>query len=104
MGLIIQNDFLLHWSGFAAINEPFFPAQGGVFHILMVVPYVLGAVGADAHRNMIFFAILVKTTAAVFLLSYFFLFQPIWMVLFSGITDAGFALLIVIGLLRRTHN
>jgi hypothetical protein len=36
----------MEWSGFRSEYEPFFPAQGGVFHLLMAVVYVMGAMNS----------------------------------------------------------
>ena len=42
MALITQPAFLMEWSGFRSDEDPFFPAQGGVFHLLMAVAYHWG--------------------------------------------------------------
>ncbi len=79
------------------INEKFFSIQGGVFHMVLSVAYVMGAENIGKSDQIITFAIVAKFIATLFLLSYFFFKNPIWMVLISGIGDflMGIVLLIV---------
>ena len=94
--LIILGPEQLSLFGFD-IQEKFFSTQGGVFHIVMSVAYVIGAESIEKSNQIIFFAIIAKFIATVFLLSYFFFKNPIWMVLISGICDflMGIVLLVV---------
>lgn len=91
VGLILQPASLLYWGGWGSIDQHFFPAQGGVFHILMAGLYVLAFRSADARAMLLPFIVFVKTTAAVFLLFYYAFFEPIWMVLASAVVDGVFA-------------
>lgn len=94
--LIILSPVQLSFFGFD-IHEKFFSTQGGVFHIVMSVAYVMGAEAIGKSNQMILFAIIAKFIATVFLLSYFLFKNSIWMVLISGIGDflMGIVLLLV---------
>ena len=91
VGLILQPALLLEWAGWGTIEQHFFPAQGGVFHILMAGLYVLAIRSDTACSVLIPFIILVKITAAAFLIIYYVAFEAVWMVLASAITDGLFA-------------
>ncbi len=96
LALIIQPPAFMEIVGFSRIGERFFPAQGGVFHVLMGIAYVLGAVDSEKYHNLILFAIIVKVGATVFLMVYCFAVEFKWIVLLSGIGDyiMGLAILI----------
>jgi len=95
IGLLLQPDFLIAWGGWAEVTEPFFPAQGGIFHILMALLYAKAARPGPERQWLLSFIVIVKITAAVFLLGYFFLVHPIWVVLVSGVLDGAMALTLV---------
>jgi hypothetical protein len=103
-GLLLQHAVVLHWAGFAHFHEAFFPAQGGMFHILMVVPCVLGALWPARMRNMIFFAIPAKALVTVFLVSSVLFVSPVWMVLISGLTHGRFAVFICAASISRRRR
>ena len=94
--LIAQPPALLQWGGFAPVHEHFFPAQGGVFHVLMAVLYAATAARRQLRDVFVGFIVLIKGTAAVFLLGYFFLVDPVWLLLLSGVTDGGVAVLLLL--------
>jgi nucleoside-diphosphate-sugar epimerase len=58
--------------GFAPLAEPFFAVQGGVFHLLMALAYGWAATDLDDHRELIRFAVVVESIAALFLIVYWF--------------------------------
>jgi hypothetical protein len=97
IGLLLQPTALLTWGGWGRIAEPFFAAQGGVFHVLMSVLYVFAAWRGREQRALLVYIVFVKITAALFLLLYYFLVTPIWLVLVSGVIDGaiGVALLVL---------
>ena len=97
LGMIWQPVNLLEAMGCAPVGEPFFPAQGGVFHIVMAMGYVLAARDLANHRSLIRFAILVKSVATGFLLIYWMAVDPITVVLASGIGDGIMAVLLFVG-------
>lgn len=84
--LIILPPDLLAFFGFEIV-EKFFSTQGGVFHIVMCFAYIPAALRPRDSSQLIYFSIAAKLTATVFLVSYFFLKNPIWIVLISGLGD-----------------
>lgn len=96
IGLLVQLPALMDWMGFGKIEQPFFPAQGGVFHLLMAVAYFFAARHPERHQIIIQFIIILKISATVFLMFYFILIDPILMVLLSGLSDGTMALLILL--------
>jgi hypothetical protein len=96
-GLILHPDWLMTRAGYLSVNEPFFPVQGGVFHILMAIAYAMAARDMVRHRSLILFSIIVKSTAALFLVLYWLVAARIVVVLVSGLVDALMALVIALG-------
>lgn len=97
--LIIMTPAQLSFFGFD-INEKFFSTQGGVFHMVLSVAYIMGAENIGKSDQIITFAIVAKFIATLFLLSYFFFKNPIWMVLISGIADFLMGLVLLITFLN----
>ncbi|MDH3345193.1 MAG: hypothetical protein OEL58_08150 [Desulfobacteraceae bacterium] len=96
--LIAQPALLMKLSGFSPECERFFPAQGGVFHILMAVAYVMGATNIKKYHYLIVFSIIVKAVATLFLMVYCFTIEFKWIVLLSGIGDGIMGLIIFLAL------
>jgi hypothetical protein len=96
VGLILQPDFLLQWGGWGDVAQTFFPAQGGVFHILMGLLYALAARRERDRIVLLPYIIIVKFSAAAFLLLYFAFVEAIWLVLASGAGDAAMAVLLLL--------
>ena len=86
-GLIVRPIMLPELFGFNPSLERFFPVQAGVFHIVMVVAYIMAAVDVDRCRCLVVFSIIVKGTAAVFLVTYFLAVDRVWLVLVSALGD-----------------
>ncbi len=103
LGLIVLPSAALSSFGFALEVEPFFRVQGGVFHIVMSVAYLLAAVALDRFAALVLFAIAAKLMAAVFLFVYYFAVDGVWIVLLSGIGDGlmGIALQLALRACRR---
>lgn len=87
MGLIFFPSSLMEQFFFSPINEPFFKAQGGVFHIVMVVAYIIAAIDPVKNYRFIIFAIITKLIATVFLITYFLFHSSMITVFLSGIGD-----------------
>jgi len=85
--LIVHTPVLIKMIGFKAIHEPFFPCQGGVFHLVMAIAYIYGAMDIHKNRNMIIYAVIVKMTATLFLFSYYYFFERLWIIFLSGMMD-----------------
>ncbi len=97
LGLILQPPALLARLGFTGPGDPFFPAQGGVFHIVMAVGYALAARDIDARSSLVVFAVVVKVLATVFLVGYWLHDPRAAVVLLSGIGDGVMAVLLAAG-------
>ena len=96
LGLIFLSASQMALMGFN-ISENFFPDQGGVFHIIMSIAYILPVIDVKKYYSFIFFSIIVKFIATIFLFIYYLFIDQILMVLFSGIFDylIGFVLLLI---------
>lgn len=103
LALIIQPAVLMEWSGFGSEYERFFPAQGGVFHLLMAVAYVMGAMNSKKYHYLIVFSIIVKVVATTFLLIYCFMVEFKWTNLIFGLVDGVMGAMIFIALVYRLH-
>jgi len=103
LALIIQPAVLMEWSGFGSEYERFFPAQGGVFHLLMAVAYVMGAVNSKKYHYLIIFSMIVKAVATTFLLIYCFIVEFKWIILIFGLVDGMMGVMIFIILAYRLH-
>jgi hypothetical protein len=99
VGLIIRPAELMQLFGFGECYERFFPTQGGVFHIVMVVAYLMAAYDVDENHSLIIFSIIVKIMATVFLFIYFIAVEQIWLVLMSGFSDGLMGMAIYVALL-----
>ncbi len=95
LGLIIQIPSVMEFFGYGICSEHFFPAQGGVFHIVMAVGYALAAGDPDRNKCLVIFSIFVKGMATVFLFTYYFAIERIWSILVSGIGD-GLMMIIIL--------
>ena len=92
--LIAQPAVLLEFAGFSPDCEHFFPAQGGVFHLLMFVVYLMGATHIEKYHYFIVFSIFVKAVATFFLTIFCFTVEFKWIVFSSGIADCVMGLMI----------
>ncbi len=84
--LIFMPMSIFSFFGFDIINR-FFPTQGGVFHFVICVAYILGVIWIDKCSGFIIFSITAKFIATVFLFTYYFFIDGIFMVLLSGVGD-----------------
>jgi hypothetical protein len=96
--LIAQPAVLMAFAGFSPDYEHFFPAQGGVFHLLMFVVYLMGATHIEKYYYFIVFSIFVKAVATFFLTIYCFAAEFKWIVFLSGIADGVMGLMIFLTL------
>lgn len=98
VGLIVRPAELMQLFGFGLCYERFFPTQGGVFHIVMAVGYLMAAYNVDENHSLIIFSIIVKIMATVFLFTYFIAVEQIWLVLASGFSDGVMGIAIYVAL------
>jgi hypothetical protein len=96
--LIAQPAVIMKFSGFNPDCDHFFPAQGGVFHLIMFVVYSMGAIQIEKYHYFILFSIFIKAVATFFLLLYCFTAEFKWVVFLSGIGDAVMGLMIFLAL------
>jgi hypothetical protein len=94
--LIILPDDGLAYFGFKVSNR-FFTTQSGVFHIVMAFAYLIAGIIPDHSKSLIYFIVLAKMLAAIFLFIYYFFVDMIPLVLLFGIGDLlmAFALWII---------
>jgi len=95
VGLILSPGELMEYIGFQFVHEKFFQVQGGVFHIIMSICYILPVISYNNFKSLIIFSIIVKMSATVFLFIYFLFFDSILCVLFSGFGDCIMAVLLL---------
>lgn len=87
LALIVLPLPVLEYFGFEGYAGSFFKAQGGIFHVVMSIIYFIAARDVDKNRILIYLTLTAKFIATIFLLGYYFIFEPVWMVLLSGIGD-----------------
>jgi hypothetical protein len=95
-GLILHPEALLTWGGWNTVSEPFFPVQGGVFHILMAGLYFYARSSHAAMDILLPYIIVVKAAATFFLFLYSAAIECIWMVAASGVLDGLFAVVLFV--------
>ncbi len=98
VGLILRPATLMQLFAFSPCSERFFPVQGGVFHIVMVVAYIIAATDVDRYHYLVVYSVIVKAIAAVFLLTYFLAVDNIPLVLASGAGDGAMGVVIYLAL------
>jgi hypothetical protein len=96
VSLIVLPINVIEFFGFQ-LEEKFFAVQGGVFHIVVSIVYVMAALDLKNSVKMIILACTAKFMATLFLLSYYFFVRHIFMVIFSGFADflMGLAILVL---------
>ena len=95
LSLIVLPIPVIEYFGFS-LEEKFFADQGGVFHLIIAVAYIMAARDPENSSRLVFLSYITKFTATVFLISYFLFEKQIIMVLLSGIADflMGLAILV----------
>ena len=96
INLIVFPSELMQVFGFQTITEHFFKSQGGVFHFVMAVAYIMAALDPLKNLNIILFSFSAKLIATIFLSVYFIFFAPVIMILLSGIGDGFMAAIMFI--------
>jgi hypothetical protein len=92
--LIAQPAVFMELVGFRPNCEHFFPAQGGAFHLIVFVVYLMGAIHIEKYHHFIVLSIYIKAFATFFLLIYCFAAEFKWIVFISGIVDCAMGLMI----------
>lgn len=86
------------------LEEKFFADQGGVFHLIISLVYIMAARDPVNSKPFVILACVTKFTAAVFLFSYFLFDRAILMVMFSGVGDFMMGLVILLTYLNYRKN
>ncbi|MBC8214493.1 MAG: hypothetical protein ISR90_00415 [Candidatus Marinimicrobia bacterium] len=92
--MIVMPIKFLHYFGFD-ITERFFLTQGGVFHIVMSVAYVMSVSRGKIYSNMLVFSFSAKFIATIFLVFYYTTISQNWVILLSGIGDCIMGIVIL---------
>lgn len=87
VGLFLLPTEYLVCFGLEGYQGRFFQTQAGVFHLIMGVAYLLPLFHGEKQYWLIYFAIIAKSVAVVFLLLYYLLMEPSWIVIFSAFGD-----------------
>ncbi len=87
LGLVFLPGELFEKLGYRMITERFFAVQGGVFHIVMCIGYLMAAFGKEKFEGVVYLSIIAKLFATFFLLTYSFAVTWILLVFISGIFD-----------------
>ena len=101
--LITIGESGIQYFGFSSGNE-FFQVQGGVFHLVMCVAYILTATELRRSKRLVIFIIAAKSIALVYLLVYYFMVDAILIIFLAGIADGLMALLVAIFLRNMPNN
>lgn len=103
ISLIILPIPVIEFFGFH-LAEKFFAVQGGVFHIVLSLAYIMAARDPEHSSKLIILSCTAKFMATVFLLSYFFFVSPVFMIIFSGCADflMGIAILVTYRLYKES--
>jgi len=86
ISLIVLPIPVIEFFGFRLI-EKFFAVQGGVFHIVVSLAYIMAAMDLRNASKLIILSCTAKFMATIFLISWFIFVNHIFMVIFSGIAD-----------------
>ena len=92
--LILLGNSGIVYFGFPEGNQ-FFQVQGGVFHLVMCLAYLIAA-HDTGNSKLIFFIIGAKSIATVYLLIYYFFVAPVLTIMLSGLADGIMAVLVAV--------
>lgn len=93
--LIFLGNEGIRFFGFPEGNQ-FFQVQGGVFHLVMCVAYILASLNIGKNALLIIFIISAKFIATAYLLIYYLFFDPVITILLSGLADGLMGLLVLL--------
>lgn len=87
LALIIIPPVYLDYFGYEGYQGRFFLVQGGIFHIIMAVLYLVTAKTEGRVKELVNMILTAKGSATVFLLVYFVFMEPILVIALSGVGD-----------------
>jgi len=96
IALILFPPSYLEFFGFSNYQYSFFQAQGGVFHLVMSVAYLMAIKYMYKSPGLIVFSISAKFIATLFLLIYYLFLEHSWMIIMSAFGDAAMAILLYV--------
>ena len=91
VGLILFPPSYLEFFGFENYSYSFFQVQGGVFHIVMAMAYIMAIKYMYKSPGLIVFSVSAKSMATVFLIIYYLFVESSWMIILSALGDAAMA-------------
>lgn len=95
IALIVLPFGMLSWFGFTVDPYRFFSTQGGVFHVVMSVAYILAARHPLGEKNLVLFIIIAKWMAFFFLSAYFLFSEMVPVIALSAVGDGLMGLLVM---------
>ena len=106
IGLFVFPPEYLGIFGLDSYHGRFFQSQAGIFHLVFGVAYLLTLYQWEKAPALIFFVVVAKSIAIVFLVLYYFLFEPAWIILISAFGDGflGITLLLLYTQLLQEKN
>jgi len=96
IALIVLPFGILSWFGFTVDPYRFFSTQGGVFHVVMTIAYILAARKPLEEKSLIIFIILAKWIAFFFLGFYFLFSEMVPVIAISAVSDGLMGLLVMV--------
>ena len=87
LGLLLLPRAYFGFFGFSDLGEPFFVAQGGVFHFVMALAYGLAARDPAGRGSLIVLSIAAKAVGTVFLAAWLVFGSSAWAVAVSAVGD-----------------
>ena len=87
--LMAAPEWAVRFGGWDGVDPTFFARQAGIFHVVLVLGYVL----EYARSRTVSFLVTAKTTALVFLIAMSVLTDVPWAVPVSGVSDGAMGLL-----------
>ena len=91
--IVIPNEYLLYF-GFEDYRGRFFQVQAGVFHLVMMVAYLFALYQGEKISGIVYFVIIAKFLAMIFLLIYFVFIEHVWVILMSGVCDGAMGIML----------
>jgi hypothetical protein len=91
-GLLWANPEIMKFAGWPETGPLFFPHQGGVFHLVLGICYLIEYF---RYRGLTML-VTAKVIATVFLIGSVILGEKAWVVLFSGIADGLMAIAVLV--------
>ena len=96
IGLFVLPSEYLTYFGLEGYQGRFFQTQAGVFHLVLGLAYLLALFYWEKASVLIFFAVVAKSIAVVFLVVYYLFLEPAWIILFSAVGDGILGMLLLI--------